>query len=111
MPYKDKSKQRDSQRIWAAKRATALTRRESKLKYKYGLTLNDFDILLKSQNGRCAICKKKPVVNIYLSVDHDHVTGKIRGLLCYYCNTGLGHFKDDLSLLQEAVKYLTPRVV
>ena len=68
---------------------------------KYGITAFDFDRFLAQQKGVCAICKKneshKNKKN--LSVDHDHTTGKVRGLLCHRCNTALGLFNDDIKLL------------
>ena len=91
--------------------------RGHQLKYKYGITNKDYDLILKSQNGTCAICdgenstREKGTHNnksvaMALSVDHNHKTGKVRGLLCNGCNTSLGKFKDDPVLLQKAIKYL-----
>lgn len=73
----------------------------------YGLTKTGFHDLLVKQQGVCAICQnaesgRKQI----LSVDHDHTTGHVRGLLCHSCNVGLGHFKDDPELLARAVAYL-----
>ena len=78
------------------------------LKISFNLTPDDYDNLLKRQNGRCAICgaTRPGHKRRYFSIDHDHETGKIRGLLCGYCNPGLGHFKDDVTLLRKAVTYL-----
>lgn len=56
------------------------------------------------KKGLCALCRAAPAVH----VDHDHVTGKVRGLLCFNCNGGLGQFKDRIDVLQAAVDYLTP---
>lgn len=80
--------------------------------YRYGLSPEDHHKLLDKQNGVCAICKKPEtkIVNgklIPLSVDHDHVTGKVRGLLCRTCNNALGQFKDSLENLYSAIKYLS----
>lgn len=72
----------------------------------YGLTEASYQILLDQQNGRCAICLKLPTDNRKLSVDHDHETGKVRGLLCNPCNGSLGLFKEDLGLLMKATLYL-----
>lgn len=63
-----------------------------------------WNLLLKEQNGACGICKKEKKS---LHVDHNHTTGKVRGLLCYNCNNGLGRFKDSIEFLYNAVKYLT----
>lgn len=79
----------------------------TKLRTKYGLTVEKYDKILKSQNNGCAICgNHEPVGNRRLSVDHSHKTGKMRGLLCTLCNTSLGSFKDDINILNSAIKYL-----
>jgi recombination endonuclease VII len=76
--------------------------RLSQLKNVYGLTPQDLATLVKKQEGLCAIClEEKP-----LGVDHDHVTQRVRGLLCKTCNFGLGSFHDDASKLLAAVIYL-----
>lgn len=81
--------------------------RENQLRVKYGMTLDDWNLLYESQNYGCAICKSDvPVGNGVLHVDHCHATGKIRGLLCHHCNTGLGAFKDNPDTLSVAIKYL-----
>jgi hypothetical protein len=74
---------------------------------KYGLTAADFEALLVQQGGACAICRKK-FVSIP-RVDHNHATGKVRGLLCHSCNTGLGMFQDSRLLVQLADEYLAAR--
>jgi hypothetical protein len=75
---------------------------------EYGITLEEYNRLLESQGGGCAICGRK--VNIdskfSLHVDHDHDTGKIRGILCSSCNLGIGKFDHDCSRLKNAIKYL-----
>jgi len=74
---------------------------------KFGITLADYDEMLEEQINGCAICGRTPEENGQrLAVDHDHDTGKIRGLLCTRCNSGLGFFQDDLTLLLIAVEYL-----
>ena len=74
----------------------------------YGLTLDDYSAMLVEQSGVCAICGKEEAVSSkgVLSVDHDHKSGKVRGLLCDTCNRGLGHFFDNTELLTKAVLYL-----
>lgn len=86
--------------------------RNSNLKTKYGLTEKEYDQLLYSQQGVCAICQGPPVntnppYNSKLVVDHNHNTGQIRGLLCQRCNQGLGLFKDSTTYLQSAIDYLS----
>lgn len=88
-------------------------RKERKLKYLYGMSINEYTSLLKLQNNVCAVCGgKETVINNKsaklqkLSVDHDHKTGKIRGLLCTACNKGLGLLNDDFNILLKAYDYL-----
>ena len=83
------------------------TRRRSHLRKYYGLTLEQYDALLASQGGCCAICENpKPEAEKSWHVDHDHQSGKVRGLLCGACNRGLGHFKDNPNLLLAAADYV-----
>ena len=81
---------------------TPQIRRDFHLKTKYGLSQADYDIMMEHQNNGCAICGSTEKLHI----DHDHVTGKIRGLLCYSCNVSLGHFRDDTMVLKRAIEYL-----
>lgn len=89
----------------------ARSRRYS-LKHKYRMTEADFDALLERQGGGCAVCGTTAPVGRgqQFHVDHDHATGVVRGLLCSECNTGLGKFKDDIRLLENAMKYLLASV-
>lgn len=80
--------------------------RRSKLKRKFGISLEQFDVLLASQNSVCAICKTAETGERGWHVDHCHSSGVIRGILCHYCNTGLGLFKDNPVSLQNAIGYL-----
>jgi hypothetical protein len=77
----------------------------------HGMTPDDYENMLQDQQGACAICaapngtgesKQSP----RLSIDHCHITKKVRGLLCRNCNLGLGHFKDKAALLKKAFDYL-----
>lgn len=79
--------------------------RATVLKRKYNLTPDEYDALLEAQGGGCAICGRAAGM-VRLAVDHDHQTGKIRGLLCAACNQGLGLFMDSSDHLQRAVEYL-----
>ena len=74
---------------------------------KYGMTEDEYQNLILKQRGKCAICYGSNVTEgLPLFVDHDHKTGKVRGLLCKACNSGLGLFKDKETLLSKAIAYL-----
>lgn len=77
-------------------------------RYLYGLTTGQFDALLAAQDGKCAICGTSEWPGRAKSphVDHDHVTGAVRGILCRNCNNGLGMFGEDASRLRAAAEYL-----
>ena len=95
------------QESWAKVAPILESARSTQLKLKCGITGKVYDFLLKGQDYKCRICHKTPEENgKELSVDHDHETGDIRGLLCQKCNTGLGMFEDDVILLESAVTYL-----
>jgi hypothetical protein len=83
-------------------------KRKAHLKASFGMTPEDYDAILTAQKGVCAICgvDKPSAHRRHFYVDHCHTTGKIRGLLCSSCNTGLGHFKDNPGLLTTAISYL-----
>lgn len=74
---------------------------------KHGVTVEEYDRMLANQGGTCGICGGPPRGrwNRY-AVDHDHQTGKSRGLLCDLCNRGLGFFQDKIENLQKAERYL-----
>jgi hypothetical protein len=74
------------------------------LKRKYNLTEEEYSVMLEKQGGTCAICFSK--CTRALAVDHEHATGRVRGLLCNNCNRGIGHLKDDVAILVSAIKYL-----
>jgi hypothetical protein len=80
--------------------------RRRKLQYKYGISTDEYDRLFMEQNGVCLICKSPPKEGRRLSVDHDHETGLVRGLLCQPCNLGLGSFRDNPIRLMAALTYL-----
>lgn len=75
-------------------------------KFKYGLSMEDYEVLLKKQIGVCAICNKPCSTGHRLCIDHEHETGGIRGLLCYKCNIAIGHLNDSPALLRKAANYL-----
>jgi len=73
---------------------------------KYGLDETQYLLILKSQQGRCAICRREPCSGENFAVDHCHQTQKVRGLLCITCNTAIGSLHDDPELLRAAAAYL-----
>jgi len=92
-------------------------RRESRLNrrrrtiHEYGITEVDYEMMLKSQNGVCAICGLPEIVKQAdkiqsLSIDHDHKTYRVRGLLCENCNHMLGKVKDNPEILEKGAEYL-----
>jgi hypothetical protein len=85
----------DKTRIW---------QRRALLKRRYGITPEQYDILFAAQNGRCALCPSVPKQR-RLHIDHDHVTKKVRGLLCYRCNNFLVS-GNTLETARKVVAYL-----
>jgi len=84
-----------------------MKRKNRKLIREFGITLNKYLSMCEAQKSKCAICKLIPKgKSKVLFVDHNHKTGKIRGLLCYKCNMGLGYFKDSVDSLKRASDYL-----
>jgi hypothetical protein len=74
---------------------------------KYGLTIAEYDLMFEEQGRVCAICKEPtPKGKGFWHVDHDHTTGKVRGILCDWCNRGLGQYRDNVDYLLSAVTYL-----
>jgi hypothetical protein len=80
-------------------------RRDYDLKKTYGITQKEYEDMERRQERCCAICGAMKEKN-GLVVDHDHNTGKVRGLLCYACNSGIGTLQDSIDLLHKAIKYL-----
>jgi excisionase family DNA binding protein len=83
--------------------------RASHLKTKYGLTVSEYDALLKSQAGSCAICKTTNWTNREPHVDHDHKTGRVRGILCPTCNAAIGFIKENPIIAWAMADYLQKR--
>lgn len=89
-------------------RSDPTTAKKAHYKKQYGITLEDYNTLFNNQNGHCAICNlHQSELSRALAVDHCHITGKIRGLLCSNCNTSLGLLKDSVLNFEKAIKYLT----
>ncbi len=95
------------------RRVYATSYHNGSLMLKYGINRADYVRMFDAQDGKCAICGQPEIDTDKngaikaLAVDHDHATRKVRALLCAACNTGLGKFKDDTSMLALAIAYLT----
>lgn len=81
--------------------------KECVIRTQYGLSMKEYNDLLSTQRGLCAICERpERVANRRLAIDHCHTTGRVRGLLCRSCNVSLGNFNDSVELLQKAIEYI-----
>lgn len=83
-------------------------RRGQWLGWRYGITLEDYNRMFEQQERKCAICRNDFGTEIKNRphVDHDHSTGKVRGLLCHGCNNGLGSFQENVDKMAAAIAYL-----
>ena len=101
----DKAASRARHRKYRDEDSERLTERNriTKLKSRYGLTPEEYEEMFKSQSGKCKICHEELTDSV---IDHCHETGKVRGILCRHCNSGLGLFKDNTTHLMNAIKYL-----
>lgn len=81
------------------------------IKAKYGLSIEQYEKMVWDREGRCDICGEEPAPvsdgRLSLVVDHSHESGEVRGLLCLWCNTGIGQFRDSAGRLQSAIDYLS----
>ena len=86
---------------------TPRNRKAEKLQLRYALTYEQWEDMRYAENYRCMICGiSEDEIDKRLDVDHCHKSGKVRGMLCNPCNTMLGHARDNLAILEAAVKYL-----
>lgn len=86
----------------------AQTRERARTLRAYGLTEADWDGFIKRQKNRCAVCRtdKPGGRGERWHIDHDHVTGQVRGLLCGKCNSGIGMLQDDPGIIAAAARYV-----
>lgn len=78
----------------------------SRLRRKYGISAADYEAMLRKQDDRCQICRRPSLDDKRLAVDHNHVTGAVRGLLCSNCNSGIALLGDDHKRLLRAAAYV-----
>lgn len=76
------------------------------MKRRFGITIDIYNEMVVSQGGGCAICRGHNKSGKALAVDHNHTTGKVRGLLCSNCNIGIGNLRDSATLCRLAAEYL-----
>lgn len=108
--YQCKKCQKENKQTIAYKRVSKKYNQRYNMKYKYGITIDEYNQLLKEQNECCAICNKhKNEFKRALYVDHDHRSGVVRGLLCNNCNLMIGHSKDNNYTLSNAIIYLAKK--
>ncbi|MFG3137664.1 endonuclease VII domain-containing protein [Streptomyces sp. NPDC048211] len=91
----------------AEKKRRSAAAHEASVQRTYGLKPGQYEQLYEAQGGTCAICPRATGATRRLSVDHDHKTGEVRGLLCRPCNDMLGHARDDWAMFAKAARYLT----
>ena len=89
-------------------------RRKRHIKTYYGMDWDRYLEMLKNQDHKCAICLIPLEAMTFdrlttAHIDHNHKTGEVRHLLCHFCNSGLGYFKDDIELLKKAIEYLNEK--
>jgi len=99
-----KNENRERVNELARKRYDPEKARESDLKRIYGLTLEEYNSMMLKQGGKCCICGGKEKKALH--VDHDHITGKVRGLLCRRCNVVLGFVEENLNILDLLKEYI-----
>lgn len=80
--------------------------RSLNLRTKYGLTLQEWNILFETQGSVCAICGTNQPRGKNWHTDHDHKTNKVRGILCGWCNTGIGKLQESREIMLKALQYL-----
>lgn len=108
--YREENKAQLAERrkLWVANHArrNAATQRKCAMKVNYRLTIDEWFALLEQQGGKCPICGTDNPGGRNWHTDHDHITGKIRGILCGRCNIMLGHARDSVDILVSAADYL-----
>lgn len=106
--YKNDPSQKIKRQIRAARRKgrDPFVQRKAELKRLYGITFDDYVNLYKKQNGVCAICLQECKTRKSLSVDHNHDTMAVRGLLCNRCNRAIGMLEEDPDILERAKEYI-----
>lgn len=115
MTEQQRTRKQEVWRAWYSKNKDTVKQKQkqsnkakkSRLKKVYGLTLEAWEQLFDLQDRRCAICRTtSPSGKGSWHVDHCHDTDKVRGILCHNCNVGIGNLRDDILILEQAIRYL-----
>lgn len=108
MPYtKEQKREKRRERRQEDPEATSLMYWKQNIKHSFGISPKQYQQMFDEQKGLCAICERhQKNFKRRLAIDHDHHTGKIRGLLCASCNSGLGKLQDSVDYLESAIIYL-----
>ena len=106
--WRNPEKRREQAKVYAARvpKDVKAVWHKRWLAKKYNLTVPEYEAMKSRQNGLCAICERVPSSVRGLFVDHDHATGKVRGMLCCTCNAILGMARDNETILSNAIAYL-----
>ena len=104
--YYDRKKAKEEKKQKLQSKSNRENAREERLKREYGITLEQHKHMFISQNGCCAICENKFTNRKHINVDHNHITGQVRQLLCTKCNGGIGYFNENPTTLQKAIEYI-----
>lgn len=102
--YRDTHKEEIHQRFVEYKAGHPEVVRDNHIRSRYGISIDDYNKIFIKQDGRCAICGENQSER--LAIDHDHITGEIRGLLCRKCNLMLGYSGDNPGILRSAASYI-----
>lgn len=107
----NKEKVRSRAKEWRKKneQKCKVISKRAHLKAYYGITPTEFNLMIKAQDNKCKICGivfNPSDFTTKAHVDHDHSNGKVRGLLCAHCNRGIGCFGDNVTFMENAIKYL-----
>lgn len=104
--YALSDKHKETRSKYTKSQSSSAVQHRHQLKRAYGMTEKDYEKLYKIQNAVCAICGRVNLNGVRLSVDHDHESGKIRGLLCNHCNAVIGQCRENILNLYKAADYL-----
>lgn len=113
LQYQKEYRETHREELNARQRVRNIENRADYLWDEYSLAIDDFIQMLESQQNSCAICgdKFKPEGTVQWNVDHDHISGKVRGILCNSCNRAIGYFKDDPDRCEKAALYLKNHLI